>query len=380
MTATDLPTSTCRSCRSTLRPGARFCVGCGLPVASVAPTVPAPRGPSPSPFPSPVPPAPSSNMTAGGTGPSRATVVMVALVAVLTLVLGVLVALIVRGPLGSPTVPGAGVGAPAPAPGAGPADPAGDLQATRRGDAGTVAGLVGRWVPQLSAKKTGAVAEGRTWDDAAILDEHRQLKGQHPDARLVWSGDYASFRGGDFWITLIGRGFATAGEANAWCDRAGFDGDHCYAKRLTLGGGPNGNSVMRSGSSSGSSSSGPSASTSSAGAEPTLGDSSWAPGVTGFGSVRPREINANGDGTSYAEDITWQSWGGPTATGHGTAAWVPPDGISADATPTSALVVASDLGDCRGHLGYRTVVWYFPGKGETAPEPGAGYHRICTPS
>ena len=112
-----------------------------------------------------------------------------------------------------------------------------------------------------------------------------------------------------------------------------------------------------------------------AGVVPVVGWSGWTPGGTGYGTARPSELDADGDGTSVVEDITWQTWGGATATGRGTATWVPPTGSLADGVEMQAVVVASDLGDCHGRLGYRTVGWYFPSKGETAPR--AGYDRIC---
>jgi hypothetical protein len=112
-----------------------------------------------------------------------------------------------------------------------------------------------------------------------------------------------------------------------------------------------------------------------AGVVPVVGWSGWTPGGTGYGTARPSELDADGDGTSVVEDITWQSWGGATATGRGTATWVPPTGSLAEGVETAAVVVASDLGDCHGRLGYRRVGWYFPSQGETAPR--GGYDRIC---
>ena len=110
-----------------------------------------------------------------------------------------------------------------------------------------------------------------------------------------------------------------------------------------------------------------------------VGWSGWSPGATGYGTSRPSELNANGDGTSVVDGITWQSWGGATATGRGTASWVPPTGPNSDGQQTRAVVIASDLGDCHGHLGYRKVGWYFPSKGETAATAQSGYDHICSP-
>ena len=107
-----------------------------------------------------------------------------------------------------------------------------------------------------------------------------------------------------------------------------------------------------------------------------LGDL-WVTGGAGWREVRPGQINANGDGTSLMIGITWDAWGGPQARGRGTAYWVPPGGIQADAVARPAVVVASNLGDCHGRLAYRSVGWYFPTEGETSLPPGNGYADIC---
>ena len=53
-----------------------------------------------------------------------------------------------------------------------------------------------RGAPQLSAKKEGLVVDGQTYDAATILTDHQRLRGQQPDAILVWSGDFTSHIGG----------------------------------------------------------------------------------------------------------------------------------------------------------------------------------------
>ncbi|MCD2191610.1 hypothetical protein [Actinomycetospora soli] len=117
-----------------------------------------------------------------------------------------------------------------------------------------------------------------------------------------------------------------------------------------------------------------------AGPVPTLGAAGWSPGSTGYGQVRPSEANANGDGTSVVTNLRWKTWGGPTATATGTASWVPPNGANSDGVQSPAVVTASDLGPCQGHLGYRKITWYFPSHGETpTTSEVTGYPDICTP-
>ena len=93
--------------------------------------------------------------------------------------------------------------------------------------------LAERWVPQVSSKRVGMVAEGRTWTDAMILSELEQLRLSYPGVRLLWSGDWSTFSDSNFWVTIVGTGFPTADQALAWCTSNGFDRDHCYAKLIS---------------------------------------------------------------------------------------------------------------------------------------------------
>jgi hypothetical protein len=105
------------------------------------------------------------------------------------------------------------------------------LQRIAHNDRGFVtAWLADRWVPQISSKRLGIVAEGTVWNDAKILSEHLQLRAQFPEARLLWSGDWSTFDAPDFWVTIAGDTFPDAAGALAWCKRKNLDRDHCYAK------------------------------------------------------------------------------------------------------------------------------------------------------
>ncbi|WP_448420360.1 hypothetical protein [Mycolicibacterium sp. XJ1819] len=95
------------------------------------------------------------------------------------------------------------------------------------------ASLADRWVPQLSAKRLGLVAEGRTWTHAAILAEHEQLRQTYPGVRLLWSGNWSTFSESNFWVTIAGSTFPSAEGALAWCSSVGFDRDHCFAKLVS---------------------------------------------------------------------------------------------------------------------------------------------------
>ena len=130
--------------------------------------------------------------------------------------------------------------------GALPDDPAEALRQRINTDASAVASdIEGSWVPQLSSKKVGLEAEGRTWDEQAILDEHERLRAEHPRVKLLWSGDYASFKSKDFYVTIVGITFDDPDQALAWCGSHGLDADSCYAKKISTTGGHDGTTKTR---------------------------------------------------------------------------------------------------------------------------------------
>ena len=107
------------------------------------------------------------------------------------------------------------------------------LQATAAADKRSVATyLADRWVPQLSSKRVGLVAEGTVWTNAKILQEHLRLRAQYPDVRLLWSSEWSTFKPG-FWVTVAGIYYTDYPGALAWCTNHGFDRDHCYAKLIS---------------------------------------------------------------------------------------------------------------------------------------------------
>lgn len=125
-------------------------------------------------------------------------------------------------------------------------DPATQLAALAAADLPMLRGtLDGAWVAQLSSKRVGMTVHGTRYDDAAILADHLALRTAYPDVRLVWSGDWVTFSAQDFWVTLVAESFATAEDANAWCDAQDIGRDDCYAKRLATTGGGDGNTKPR---------------------------------------------------------------------------------------------------------------------------------------
>ncbi|MCO1658982.1 hypothetical protein [Pseudonocardia humida] len=124
-----------------------------------------------------------------------------------------------------------------------PQDPTAALERMRAEDAATVEALAESWVAQLSARPAGAGTAGGTAADAAVLAGHDALRKRYPAAVLLRSTDWNY--GGDFWITVIGERFATAEEANAWCDTHRIAPRECFAKELSHSGAVEGSERYR---------------------------------------------------------------------------------------------------------------------------------------
>lgn len=105
--------------------------------------------------------------------------------------------------------------------------------------------LADRWIPQISSKRPGLVAEGITWSPPDILREHLGLRQRYDNVKLVWSGDWTTFRSPDWWVTVVGRPSSTSDSALAWCVSAGLDADHCYAKIVSASRGTEGTTVLQ---------------------------------------------------------------------------------------------------------------------------------------
>lgn len=113
-------------------------------------------------------------------------------------------------------------------------------------DRGQVEALVGTWVPQLSSKRVGTVADGITYDSTSILGLYNELSGRHGPVLLLGSSDWPVFREGGYWVVVAAQPFATAEQANAWCSAQGLGADDCFAKRLAHSGSSANNTAPRS--------------------------------------------------------------------------------------------------------------------------------------
>ncbi len=201
-------------------------------------------------YPPPAPPAPGPTTGGGGRSGRGLLALTIAIAAVaLVVVVGVVIGIVAKqnsdSGSASPAVayaPGSTTSEAQPSlatrpvnvPNTGtsaPQDPEQQLRQIASGDRSTVnAQLADRWVPQLSSKRPGVVDNGVVWDNAMTLQEHQQLRQRYPNVRLLWSGDWSTFSGPDFWVTVAGIAFTNSAGALAWCKAQGFDRDHCAAK------------------------------------------------------------------------------------------------------------------------------------------------------
>jgi len=92
--------------------------------------------------------------------------------------------------------------------------------------------LADRWIPQLSSKRPGVVDDGIVWDNTSTLQEYLKFQQQY-DAKLLWSGDWSTFDGRNFWVTVVPATFSSPDGALQWCTDNGFDSWHCLAKLVS---------------------------------------------------------------------------------------------------------------------------------------------------
>ncbi|WP_235737011.1 hypothetical protein [Nocardioides alcanivorans] len=107
--------------------------------------------------------------------------------------------------------------------------------------------LAGQWMPQLSSKQDGThdSVDARTYDYTAIYEEHLRLRLDHPDVRLLWSGDWGSYERDDYWVTVVGQGSNRAKPALQWCADSGRAPSQCYAKLVRVSGPPEGTTRLQ---------------------------------------------------------------------------------------------------------------------------------------
>lgn len=101
-------------------------------------------------------------------------------------------------------------------------------------------------------------------------------------------------------------------------------------------------------------------------------------GQEGFGAPRPTVL----DGGAPAErvtDLTWTSYGGKVARGHGKAIWTGDGpGLPVETGPVEDVEIrAYDRDSCLGARAYLQVWWWFPDRGETEQNLRHGFPNVC---
>jgi len=216
-----------------------------------------PPAPAPVLMPGPPPPEPAPvPATADGPRPLKMTAGIAVAVVVAVVLVVTIAAVTKRGASGSSpsdvAVPAVTTSiehttaAATPDPGPADEDSARQrLDAQVANDRPRVEALANSWVPQLSSKRLGLVAGGTTYDHRAIWADFTNLRARYSGALLLWSGDYSSFREGNFWVTVVPQSYSGGESANSWCDSAGIGKDDCFAKRITHTGGYAGSTMHR---------------------------------------------------------------------------------------------------------------------------------------
>lgn len=255
----------CVSCGGTVRGGLSFCTKCGVRIRPSAVTAPAVQAPTAPRVPAPTAIPPPQSPVAPRTAPvRRETPWLTGSLAAAVVVLVIIVFAVAAQDDpdgGAPTSPAAGQATnswqdstrpttvspttttPDVFTNADLARQALEQQVTR--DRPAVEAAVGLWIPQLSSKRSGLVVNGVTFGYAEIWADYRTVKKRYPDALLLWSGEFASYDGKNFWVTVVPRSFSAGADANLWCDDQGIGKDDCYAKKLMHTGTSAGTTVLR---------------------------------------------------------------------------------------------------------------------------------------
>lgn len=96
-------------------------------------------------------------------------------------------------------------------------------------------GIIGQWVPQLASKKPDVELRDGTFSKQYILDEYLGLKARYPDAILLWSDAYSSWRkkgSTGFYITLLPRPMGSKDAVRSWCAAEGLGTAQCLAQQV----------------------------------------------------------------------------------------------------------------------------------------------------
>jgi hypothetical protein len=114
------------------------------------------------------------------------------------------------------------------------------LDQLRQQDRARAGTLVNQWVPQVSAKRVGLVADGITYQPTSILQNHLDRRSRY-DAILVSGADFLFMTKDpqtkqpvqmkEWYFTIVPQGFPSEKAANQWCIDNNMPTRHdCFAK------------------------------------------------------------------------------------------------------------------------------------------------------
>lgn len=85
------------------------------------------------------------------------------------------------------------------------------------------------YTAQLSSKRKGMEAEGKTWNYRDILAQFITMRNKNSNVLLIWSGDWPAYSSNSdkYYVILAGEGFDSTDEAWNWCKANNYGPNDC---------------------------------------------------------------------------------------------------------------------------------------------------------
>lgn len=110
------------------------------------------------------------------------------------------------------------------------------LQSQISHDSSAASNLYDQYTTQLSSKKYGLQAEGKTWHYNDIEAQFLQMRLKYPKALLIWAANYSNYtengNQADYYVVLSGENLASADDGSAWCSSNGYSSQDCIPVQL----------------------------------------------------------------------------------------------------------------------------------------------------
>ncbi|RDX13635.1 hypothetical protein CE157_05785 [Bifidobacterium longum] len=87
------------------------------------------------------------------------------------------------------------------------------------------------YTAQLSSKRKGMEAEGKTWNYRDILAQFITMHNKKSNVLLIWSGDWPAYSSNSdkYYVILAGEGFDSTDEAWNWCKANNYGPNDCMS-------------------------------------------------------------------------------------------------------------------------------------------------------